>query len=214
LHGRRAVLVAAVALSSAGPAAAHPHILIDAAAEALFDDQGRLAGLRNVWTFDEDYSAYAIMGLDEDGDGSWSEAELAPLARLNVESLAEYHYFTEAWSALDAVDLGTPTDARLVYDGARLTLSFVVPLAQPMAVQRDVTFAVYDPEYYVAFFFDATTVSVENRADCAATYEAPEELDVSIVNLLAAVPADQRALPAELSAAVDALANQIIVSCP
>jgi ABC-type uncharacterized transport system substrate-binding protein len=142
-----------------------------------------------------------------------SEAELEPLARLNVESLAAYHYFTKAWSALDAVPLGTPTEARLVYDGARLTLSFVVPLAAPLAIDRDVTFAVYDPEYYVAFFFEAGTVSVESRADCAATYKAPEEPDLDIVNLLAAVPADRRALPPDLAAATADLANLIVVSC-
>ena len=36
----------------------------------------------------------AIQGLDTDGDGAYSKEELEPLAKVNVESLKEFGYFT------------------------------------------------------------------------------------------------------------------------
>ena len=36
----------------------------------------------------------AIQGLDTDGDGAYSKEELEPLAKVNVESLKEFDYFT------------------------------------------------------------------------------------------------------------------------
>src|ERR1700733_1943247 len=73
---------------------AHPHILIDARTELLFNAQGQVVGVTNVWDFDDAFSAYAIQGYDSKGDGKPTKAELQPFAEINVKSLAEYSYFT------------------------------------------------------------------------------------------------------------------------
>ena len=36
----------------------------------------------------------AVQGLDADNDGVYSKEELEPLAKINVESLKEFAYFT------------------------------------------------------------------------------------------------------------------------
>jgi ABC-type uncharacterized transport system substrate-binding protein len=61
--------------------------------EVVFAPDGKIAGVRHAWEFDEMYSAYAVQGLGKDGKPPTRE-ELAPLAKTNVESLAEFEFFT------------------------------------------------------------------------------------------------------------------------
>ena len=76
-------------LLAAAPARAHPHAWIDLKTTVLFDDQGRVTGLRQRWVFDEVYSMFAIDGFDNDGDGQPDDEMLWKLAVVNLESLAE-----------------------------------------------------------------------------------------------------------------------------
>ncbi|HMN74397.1 MAG TPA: DUF1007 family protein, partial [Rhodoblastus sp.] len=80
---------AALVALLARPALAHPHVWVAARATVLFDKEGRIAGIRNDWTFDEMYSAFATQGLGQDGKPPTRE-ELQPLAKTNIESLAEF----------------------------------------------------------------------------------------------------------------------------
>ncbi len=50
-------------------ALAHPHEWVDVASEVLFDAHGRIAAIRHHWRFDEAFSAFALQGLDSNGDG-------------------------------------------------------------------------------------------------------------------------------------------------
>ena len=85
-------LVAMLGLT--GHAIAHPHVFVDANAELIFDEAGRIKGVGNVWRFDDAFSAFAVEGLDANGDGTLDGEELQPLARINVESLADFGYFS------------------------------------------------------------------------------------------------------------------------
>ena len=42
------------------------------------------------------FSAFATQGIDHKTKGTFTRDELAPLAKVNVESLQEYAYFTYA----------------------------------------------------------------------------------------------------------------------
>ena len=79
------------------PAHAHPHVWITAKTAAILDASGNITGIRNIWTMDEDYSLMATEGLDTDGDGKFSPAELEPLSRENLEALKEFEFFTYAY---------------------------------------------------------------------------------------------------------------------
>src|SRR3954463_3568656 len=72
---------------------AHPHVWIDMRSDVVFDDNGLVTGVNVEWTFDDGYAQMALDGLDTDHDGVYSQDELAPLTKENMESLKDYNYF-------------------------------------------------------------------------------------------------------------------------
>jgi ABC-type uncharacterized transport system substrate-binding protein len=209
-----AAFAAAIGLATA--AGAHPHVLVDARAEIVFDSDGRISALRHIWQFDPAFTAYAIQGLDADGDNQLSDAELQPLAEVNVESLAEFGFFTSLTIGGEEVGFEPPDEYWLDFHDGRLTLFYTLPLAVPAAPGRDTALEVYDPEYFVAFsFVDTDPVAlVGDATGCQASYRPPAELDGSAALLLSQIPADQRELPPDLAALTGGLANRIEVACP
>ena len=89
-RGLLATLLTLLALIAAGaPARAHPHVWVAVRSEVVFGPDGKISGVRHAWEFDEMYSAFAVQGLGKNGRPPTRE-ELAPLAKTNVESLAEF----------------------------------------------------------------------------------------------------------------------------
>ncbi len=202
-------------LLAAAPASAHPHILVDARTEAAFNDRGEVVAVRHAWQFDEGFTQVALEGLDTDGNGRISEEELLPLAEVNMTALAEYRFFTSLAEGATSIGFGAPQDYWLELVGGRLTLFFSLPLAAPTSVGAGLTLTVGDPEYFVAFVFpDAGGVTLVNApAGCAATFHPPGELDPQMAAALAAVPADERQLPAMFGAITDALSGYATIDC-
>ena len=64
--------------------------------ELVYAPDGSITGVRHHWAFDDMFSAFATQGLDAKEKGKFTREELAPLAKVNVESLKEYDYFTYA----------------------------------------------------------------------------------------------------------------------
>ena len=205
----------AATLALVSPARAHPHVFVDAKAEIVFDDRGEIAALRHIWQFDAAFTAFAIQGLDENGDGALSDDELAPLAKVNVESLAEFGFFT--YLTVDDVDqtFAPPSQYWLDFHGGRLTLFYTLPLVAPAAVHETATLEVFDPEYFVAFEYvrDAPVTLDAPPPGCVASYRPPGELDAATTAILSQIPADQRDLPPDLRQAASVLANVISVRC-
>jgi ABC-type uncharacterized transport system substrate-binding protein len=83
------------ALSSAPAALAHPHVYVTVETVVLYD-KGVVTGLQQRWAFDEFYTSMAIEGLDANGDGILDRKELAELAKVNIDGLAQMNYFTAA----------------------------------------------------------------------------------------------------------------------
>jgi len=132
------------------PAAAHPRAWIDLKSTVLFNDTGEVTGLRVRWSFDEFYTLYAIEDFDKDGDGQPDDDQLWQLAVVNLESLAEYDYFT--YMKVDGVQPAyeTVTEYETFMEDERLVLIFTVKLLVPADPRRHaVSYAVYDPTYYI-----------------------------------------------------------------
>lgn len=146
---RTAILGALGAMVATGPAMAHPHVWVVSKSRVLVDSDA-VAAIEQVWTFDEFYSTMAVQGLDTNNDGQYSKAELAELAKINMEGLKEFGYFTEGRAGEAKLAFATPTNAFLDYTGGILTLHFKLPLAAPAKV-TDFTFATYDPSFFIAF---------------------------------------------------------------
>ena len=210
------VVAFCASLAVATPAAAHPHVLVDAKAEIVFDDKGEITAVRHIWQFDEAFTAFAVQGLDANNDGKLSDDELAPLAKVNVESLAEFDFFTFMTIAGKDQNFVPPTEYWLEFHNSRLTLFYTLPLKAPVAVNSGVTLEIFDPEYFVAFTMvkDHPVALDGAPAGCRTSIRLPGELDPQTAAVLGAVPVDQRVLPPDLRQAASVLANVITITCP
>ncbi|MBB4200643.1 ABC-type uncharacterized transport system substrate-binding protein [Rhodoblastus sphagnicola] len=160
------------------PALAHPHVWVAAREEILFDPQGEITAIRHIWTFDEMYSAFAVQGLGKDGKPPTRE-EMAPLAKTNVESLAEFQYFTAAKTGPKYHEFGEPTDYWLETDANKIvTLRFTLPLKNPVSARKPFTFMVYDPTYFVDIELEKQDPVVLKNAPsgCSMSTIKPEPL--------------------------------------
>ncbi|QUS55326.1 DUF1007 family protein [Pseudovibrio brasiliensis] len=88
--------------------AAHPHMFVQARAELVFDDDGYLTHIRHRWLFDDLYTAYAVQGLDANQNGFFEKDELAELAKINIQGLGEYGYFTFGDDSQTEIDFTEP----------------------------------------------------------------------------------------------------------
>jgi ABC-type uncharacterized transport system substrate-binding protein len=203
-------------VSASSTANAHPHVFVKARSEILFDRQKRMTDIRHVWQFDHAFSAFASQGLDKNRDGKLSAAELAPMAKTNVDSLKYYGFFTWLTVGKKKVKLRPPDKYFLRDYGGLLTLYFELPLATPTPPAAKMMLEVYDPEYFVAFTFTKIDpIKLYHApAGCKAEYQPPHPLDAKIMAELAAVPVSQHDLPPALEDAAVGLANLIKISCP
>ena len=141
------LLSGAAACGCATAAFAHPHVWATVRSEIVFGPDKKIVGIRHAWTFDEFYTAMAVQGLDTDKDGTYSKEELQPLAKVNVESLTEFAYFTFVSQGDDQkpLPLKPPVDYWLDYDKSVVTLHFTLPLETPLDVSaKQVTVDVFD----------------------------------------------------------------------
>ncbi len=167
-------IVAAIVFSVffAARALAHPHVWVTIETEIELGENKDIVGFRHKWTFDEGYTSFAIEGLDTNGDGTYSEEELQPLAKTNIEALKEFDYFTFPFIGEKKAALKEPADYRLEYKDKLLTLYFTVPLSAPVPFEniKDFSLAIYDPEMYVALTFaDKTPVKIASLKPVACT---------------------------------------------
>jgi ABC-type uncharacterized transport system substrate-binding protein len=146
-------------IQSSAPAQAHPHVWVTVETTALVGADTTVTGLRHRWTFDELYSSFAVQGLDKSGGNAPSRDELAELAKINVESLKEFGYFTHSrilatGGAAEKVAVKTPIDYFLEFKDGQLALTFTLPFEKPTpAKTAPLAFTVYDPTYFIAFQF-------------------------------------------------------------
>jgi len=167
-------------LAAGGGAVAHPHVWVTMSEELLFAPDGSVTGVRNAWTFDDMFSAFATQGIEQKNKGTFTRAELAPLAQVNVDSLKEYAYFTYAKvngkRQKDA--FLPPTDYFLDYDpkATVLTLHFTLSFKAPVKAKA-IEIEIYDPEFFIDFGFGANNPVrlVGAPADCTLLVNKPQD---------------------------------------
>lgn len=116
LHAARAVpammagmmLMICLCLLGAGGASAHPHVFVEARSKLVVNDDGLVTAVDQVFRFDDAYTAFAIQGFDANGDGIFSRDELADLAKVNVESMEEFGFFTFGDNTKVELDFNRP----------------------------------------------------------------------------------------------------------
>jgi ABC-type uncharacterized transport system substrate-binding protein len=213
LKALSAASLAALAASLAGfasPALAHPHVWVTAKAEIVFAD-GRVTGIRHLWTFDEAYTAYVTQGLDRDNDGKLTPEELQPLADENTNSLEEFGYFTTVKVNGRKQAFDPPREPRMVMEKSQVAMSYFLPLKVPASASGAVAMEIDDPTFFVYF-------SLAEGRDSIALANAPQGCVTSIAKAKALDTAMQQILQAEgalpLSLSSAQYANKAIVACP
>lgn len=151
----------------AGPVVAHPHILITAEVEVVFNETGQMAGVRLSWTYDEFFSFMLTedLGLDTDGDLSMTDDELAVLADNVLDWPADFGgdlYLTQRDTP---VVLGPRQDATVEYRDGMVIERHFRPLETPLDASWPVAVQVYDPFYYVAYEI-SPEITVTGGAGC------------------------------------------------
>lgn len=145
-----AALIAAALGGVAAPASAHPHLQVTSQSELIFAPDGTLKAIRHTWTFDEVFSEFATQGLDTNKDGVFSREELAELAKVNMESLKDFGYFTFPKLGEADLALGEPVDYYMEYKDKLLTVRFTLPV-KAVKGKGDLSVGIYDPTYFIAF---------------------------------------------------------------
>ena len=110
-------LAGAALLLGANTALAHPHVWVTTETTVLYEN-GTIIGLRQKWSFDDFYTAMAIQGLDTNNDGTYDRDELAELAKVNMEGLKEFNYFTIARLVTEQLKFEGPKDFYLEHTDA------------------------------------------------------------------------------------------------
>jgi ABC-type uncharacterized transport system substrate-binding protein len=198
-----------------GAASAHPHVFVTTKVEIILDTGGKVVALRHSWTFDELYSAFLGQGLDKNGDGKLSRDELAELAKVNVESLADTAFFTSAKLKGKVLTFGAPTDYFLEGDGKALTLNYTLPLETPQPVGAAFTIEVIDPTFFVSFTLsdDADAAKLTGApAGCKLTVKRPEKSAATTLSKLG--ESFFQGISGKTADMVALTAARVLVACP
>jgi len=208
----RILLAIFVTFVIATPAGAHPHVWVTMHTELVYAPDGKITGIRHAWSFDDMFSTFATQGLESKEKGKFTRAELAPLAKVNVESLKEFDYFTYATADGKKAELAEPTpDYWLDYADQVLTLNFTLPLKTPVKA-KELKVEIYDPTIFVDFSFDKEKpAQLVGAPKCKLDIVLPREMTFAEGKKLSEIPADQ---PNTTMAWGAQFANKLLVHCP
>jgi ABC-type uncharacterized transport system substrate-binding protein len=208
----RILLIGLVVLLIAAPAHAHPHVWVTMHSELVYAPDGSITGIRHAWSFDDMFSTFAIQGLESKEKGKFTREELAPLAKVNVESLKEYEYFTYATADGTKAELTDPTaDYWLDYTDSVLTLHFTLPFKKPVKA-KELKIEIFDPTIFVDFSFAKDKpAQLVGAPKCKLDVAVPREMTFAEGKKLSEIPADQ---PNTTMAWGAQFANKLLVHCP
>jgi ABC-type uncharacterized transport system substrate-binding protein len=159
------LILAAAAFLAPCAALAHPHIFAEARLEIVADGTNQVTELRNVWRFDELFSASVVMDFDKNSNAQLDPDELQEVGQTVLDSLAEYNYYTTITDNGKTVNVSKPDAITADYKDGQLLLMFAVKPAEPMPLKGNMSFGVYDPTMYTAMDFptDGDLVAVGDQ---------------------------------------------------
>jgi ABC-type uncharacterized transport system substrate-binding protein len=215
IHRYIFLLFLAGGLAASASASAHPHVWVTMHSKFLYAPDGSVTGVRHSWTFDDMFSAFATMGFPKT-NGTFTRETLQPLAKVNIDSLKDFDYFTYA-----AVDGKRDKDAFnepladywLNYDAKTtlLTLHFTLPFKKPVKA-KTLKIEVYDPTFFIDFAMakDDPVTLVGAPARCKVATEKPPD-----INFPTTLQFDQALVTSEANIGMGAsFANTMTVTCP
>lgn len=202
-----ALLIAAWPLSGA---LAHPHVFVDVALRFQDDGKGNLTGVEVTWSYDDFFSLLILadMGLDPDGDGQLTEAELKRLKGFDLVEWPEGFegdLYIHAGETKIALDHPVPTAIRLEEGRivATHTRSFGPVPANGLRIEP------YDPTYYVDYTLAGPVTLPEG---CAYTIREPDldESQRAFRDMLAQLSAEEQYTGVEVG---NLFSDTMVISC-
>ncbi|MCS0461151.1 DUF1007 family protein [Rhizobium favelukesii] len=178
-------MIAGYVTAAPGPAAAHPHIFVNAKFEAVADPDGNLAEVRDVWRFDEVFSSSVMLDFDKNANLKLDPAELAAVADTVRNSLAQYNYYINITMNGKTVALAKPDVFHGAYEDGSLVLSFSQKPKQKTALKGVAVFSVYDPTLYTALDFADDVdlkISGDGFARCNRKVVRPDSKEILAEN--------------------------------
>jgi ABC-type uncharacterized transport system substrate-binding protein len=177
----------------AASASAHPHVWVTMKSELIYSPEGSAKAVRHAWQFDDIFSVFVTQGIKSKKKGEFTREELAPLAKLNIESLKEFDYFTVVKASGKKLTFAEPIDYFFEYDpkASVLTLHFTLPFETPLPA-RELRVEVYDPSWYIDFgFVKSNPVRLVGApAACKVSVAGPAQMDSALMLRLSQLPAD------------------------
>jgi len=151
---KRSTLLTAGLLSLVPATAfAHPHIFVEARLEVVAAPDGSIQELRNVWRFDEVFSASVVMDFDKNTDLKLEPSELAEVGKTVRDSLADYDYYMNLTINGKNITVQKPDIIHVDYKDSQLLMFFAVKPVEKMPLKGKLTFGVYDPTLYTSIDF-------------------------------------------------------------
>lgn len=150
----RSLLIVAILLAGAfgpvRPAAAHPHIFIDA--RVVFQmEGGKVVAITQYWIFDTVFGGVVIHAFDRNRNGKLEPGEVQQLRRGAFDALKDFNYFTVVRIGGRELKLTRATGFVAAVKDGRLAYEFTVPLPRPVDLHTDnPAFLFLDKTYYVA----------------------------------------------------------------
>ncbi len=215
IHRYIFVLFLAGGFAASASASAHPHVWVTIQSKFLYAPDGSLTGIRHSWTFDDMFSAFATMGFPKTND-TFTRETLQPLAKVNVDSLKDFDYFTYATvdGKRDKDAFNEPlADYWMNYDAKTtlLTLHFTLPFKKPVKA-KTLKIEIYDPTFFIDFAIakDDPVTLIGAPARCKVATEKPPD-----TNFPTTLQFDQALVTSEANIGMGAsFANTVTVTCP
>jgi ABC-type uncharacterized transport system substrate-binding protein len=175
-------LAVVLLLLSAAPAAAHPHVWVEASIVVEARD-GSAQNLHHAWRFDEMFSDFLITEFDLDGDLVFSVNETRRIQEEAFSLLQEYGYFVDLREAGQRVQITAAEGLQAEIDPERrlVTYRFQTPLphAIPLSSAK-LSLALYDETFYVDIGFAMEDAVTFNGID-GCSVELREDPDIDLM---------------------------------
>jgi len=144
-------MAALAAFAAAGPARAHPHVFIEAAAAIVVKDQS-VTAIKVQWTFDELFSNTLIQDFDKNKNKQFEPDEIADLRQNAFRSLKDFGFLT--WIRIDGkavkIEPEMIADFSAAQSKAMVVYRFTINLSQPVDPRKTpFQVSLYDETFYI-----------------------------------------------------------------
>lgn len=174
----RRIIATMLGLLAPVPAAAHPHVLIDAHAVLEMKD-GMVVSLFVGWKFDPVYGGTLALDFDADKNGKLDAAEMATMEREAFQDTREHSYFTHIRVGGQPVTGLVARDFKVLMIKESMLYSFRLPLPRPVNPRTEkVTVSAYEETYYIDILFPsdkAVVLNGDGAAGCRAVLSDDRE---------------------------------------